>query len=560
MPARTKGEIRRSQLITTYGVGAIVAVEDESFMIAGMDRWPVSASDLHEPRLERELGVHGFVVPPATEDDPDIPVVRFPTMMSCPECHRLAEHRRFTAFGGHTCNVCEWPLVPSRFVVVCDHGHIDDFPYFNWVHAGSTRTGEKTHDMRIEAAGTTASLRDIVISCSCGVQPVSMDGAFSRDALRGVFSCSGRRPWLQSENESCGLVPRTLQRGASNVWFPVVQSALSIPPWSEGALRLLNRYWIALRHVPDDGLLPVVEGMGLAKGTEYGVQDLVDAVRQRRTQEDAAPDPMSLRPQEYDALVRGRAEVSNEQDFVCVAPERLGPVTERWFSQVMLVKRLREVRALESFTRLLPPSPADPQERRSPLSAERMGWLPGIEVTGEGIFLHLREESVRTWEERPAVRERAAVLNSSYRQSFLEREKDPDRVIMSRLVLIHTLAHVLINEWSLECGYPSSSLRERLYVSPQMADLLCARRRRLGRKPRRARSPRPRRGDSTTRSCRQYPFSVVVSDPLCIEADASGVDSPNLAACHACVLLPEVSCEERDLLLDRALAGSSRSP
>ena len=51
------------------------------------------------------------------------------------------------------------------------------------------------------------------------------------------------------------------------------------------------------------------------------------------------------------------------------------------------------------------------------------------------------------------------------------------------------------------------------------------------------------------------------SDPLCAEADAAGVDSLNLAACHACVLLPEVSCEEMNLFLDRALlVGTTEEP
>ena len=70
MAHKPKGEIRRSQLITTYGVGSIVAVEDESFMVAGIDRWEPGPPNLHEPRLERRLHVNGFRVPPASEERP----------------------------------------------------------------------------------------------------------------------------------------------------------------------------------------------------------------------------------------------------------------------------------------------------------------------------------------------------------------------------------------------------------------------------------------------------------------------------------------------------------
>ena len=47
------------------------------------------------------------------------------------------------------------------------------------------------------------------------------------------------------------------------------------------------------------------------------------------------------------------------------------------------------------------------------------------------------------------------------------------------------------------------------------------------------------------------------SDPICIESTAQGYDSLNYAACHACTLLPETSCEKRNCLLDRgAVVGS----
>src|SRR5271156_6031468 len=149
MSNRAKGELRRSQLITTYGVGAIVAVEDESFMIAGLDRWNVGRPNLYEPRLERRLHVSGFILPPATEHGDDVPVVRFPTWVHCPVCKRLQEHKKFTSAFKNTCNDCGLGLITSRFVICCAKGHIDDFPYFNWVHAGSPPAGA-THNMTID--------------------------------------------------------------------------------------------------------------------------------------------------------------------------------------------------------------------------------------------------------------------------------------------------------------------------------------------------------------------------------------------------------------------------
>ena len=192
-----------------------------------------------KPRLERRLRVNGFRVPPASEDRGDVPVVRFPTWAHCSSCKRLDQYTRLTSIFKNLCNSCSVPLIPSRFVICCPKGHIDDFPDFSWVHAGSPRT-EGEHRMTIDTAGNTASLSDIVIRCSCKKQ-ATMDGAFYRTAMNGVTKCTGRRPWLSENEPDCGETPRVLQRGASNVWFSLTHSAISIPPWSEGAFQVLEQ-------------------------------------------------------------------------------------------------------------------------------------------------------------------------------------------------------------------------------------------------------------------------------------------------------------------------------
>lgn len=556
-----EGAVRRSQLITTYGVGAIVAVEDESFMIAGIDRWN-ARPELHEPRLERKLQVHGFVLPPASGDakHKDIPVVRFPDYYYCPACKRLAEHRFFAGPADNKCNDCNESLVPSRFVMVCENGHIDDFPYFRWVHAQSERNDNVQHRLTIEAAGVSASLSDIIIKCSCGAAR-SMEGAFGKNALKGICGCSGRRPWLSDRQEGCSAIPRTLQRGASNVYFPNVQSALSIPPWSQGALKIINRYWEVLRHIPDSVLEQTISGMRLAEGTPYKVEDLVLAVIQRKSGENQDGGPSaSLRAQEYEALLVGKEEISRDQDFVCVSVDCAGTDIGSWFDRVMSVKRLREVRALCSFTRLLPFGNADDVSRCAPLCSTPMEWLPAIEVQGEGVFLQLNMERLQAWESRASVRARVESINRNYRSRFEERGTRPDRDVTPRLVLIHSLAHVMINQWALDCGYPAGSLRERLFVGHSATDgrdmagflIYTATTDAAGSLGGLiAQSTPDRLVEALSEAIHRA--SWCSADPLCIEAVAAGVDSLNLAACHACLLLPEVSCEENNLLLDRGL-------
>ena len=555
--------VRRSQLITTYGVGSVVAVGDESVMVAGLDLWPKDDINLHEARLEEELHVAGFRLPRATESGADVPVVRFPTWASCPGCHRLDHLSRFSGVHQHKCNKCAVPLVPSRFVVACRRGHIDDFPYLAWVHGGSP-PNSRSHNLELETTGTSASLRDILVKCSCKAER-DMGESFGRSALRGIVRCGGRRPWLLDHDPSpCPEMPRTFQRGGSNVWFPVPRSAISIPPWSDEAFKLIESHWTFIRTVPADALQSVLVSYLKDKNVQFSIEKMVEVVldRRRREQEPREFDQEAVRFQEFEALLHGASEGSAEDQFVCEPADGLGDATGQWFDRVMTVKRLREVRALQSFTRVLPSSSDDPREYRAPLSAHTLDWLPAVEVLGEGVFLQLNKSRLADWETKASVIKRAAVVDARYIAKCERAGTQPNKTISPRLLLIHTLAHVMIDQWSLDCGYPAASLRERLFVSDRMAGLMIytATSDSAGSLGGVVGQASPELLDGSLLDAMDR-ASWCSADPVCHEAEAQGTESLNLAACHACVLLPEVSCEEMNQLLDRGLLiGTPEEP
>lgn len=558
---KIKGHVRRSQLITTFGVGAIVPVGDEAFMIAGLDRWDVGQPDLHEPRLEREMRVSGFVQPPATDERPDVPVVRFPTYQSCPLCRRLARHGDFTHFDLNDCPDCSQPLVPSRFVVACENGHIDDFPYERWVHRGRPAK-EGQHRLSVSSTGATASLAGVVITCSCGAER-TMEDAFDRFALRDVTNCRGRHPWLRFEGEHCDAVPRTLQRGASSVWFSQTRSALSIPPWSESASRALDSHWPTLRHLPLEALPPIIDSMKLTDKTGFSKEELVKIADARKRQESGElSGDAGLRREEYDALVRGRQETTRDTDFAT----RAGSVSESlrpYIAQLQLATRLREIRALAGFTRIFPPHGVDGESSNVvPLYNEEVGWLPAIEVKGEGLFLRLNQEAVATWATRPAVVDRVSVLAERDRKRHEQWGIPQRREVTATFLLAHVFAHALINQLALDAGYPAGSLRERLFADEGACGLLVytATTDSAGSLGGLISQGEENSFEGLVRDSVRR-FSWCSSDPVCIESEAGGVESLNLAACHSCALLPETSCEEMNTFLDRALlVGSPDHP
>jgi len=344
-------KIRTGQAITTYGVGAMVPLADGgSAIVAGLDKWPVDITvdiTITEQRLVDICGVDGFVKPPTDAlRNRDIPVIRFPSMVSCPKCKTLKRHKDFCDPSRNNCPKCDSALIPSRFVTACTAGHIDDFPYDGWVHQGS-QANPTRHELFITTAGISASLRDIVISCGCDSNMKrTMDGAFLYGALKDIASCSGRIPWLPDATEPpCGKPRVVLQRGASNVWFPIYESALCIPPWSESVFRRIERIWsIYLNTVPPD-LLP--GSLAPFVGPGVTLDDLIRVATDRKDSANISPDDRKerIRKEEYQAIISGKEEQSQKDQFVCRTGE-LGPFASRWFDKVMLVEKLLEVRAL----------------------------------------------------------------------------------------------------------------------------------------------------------------------------------------------------------------------
>ncbi|MER7698467.1 DUF1998 domain-containing protein [Streptomyces sp. NPDC096095] len=575
-----RGSVRRAQMITTYGVGSMVAVDNESFIVAGTDSWNISdAPTIHEHRLARVLGVKSFRLPPASDDTSKdgVHVRRFPLWHSCPQCHTLQHVRQFNSPPGkNECGDCEEDLVPSRFVMACAKGHIDDFPYWKWVHRNNRQEGETGlcgGEMRLRTSGKTASLRSVLVSCTCGVPEVSMEGAFSGTALSDLkVFCGGKRPWLKNApTDHCSERPRTLQRGSSVAWQPIVRTALSIPPWSDELFTKLESRMDDLREMyeagDEHGIRGYLKALTLREPYEFSAERVI-ALLEAENQEDVGADGdttvdsafITLRKQEYERLIAGQPEkgTGREDRFVCEPPRSSPTVLAPYgITGPMLVKRLREVRALKAFSRVdTPETHTDVHE--AALSLKDLDWLPAMEVQGEGVFLRLDEERLDAWARSVAVAARADRIRNNHTRMMRERAQDPDSVPDSpaspRMVLLHTLAHALINEWSLDGGYPAASLRERLYADDTMAGILIctATSDSAGSLGGLVAQGEPDRLRGTVDAALDR-ARWCSADPLCVESEGTGVGGINMAACHSCVLLPETSCEHNNGLLDRAL-------
>ena len=617
--------IRRSQLISPFGIGAMVDFpKDESLMPAGLDAWPASTTEcppdsgwkITEERLQARLGVSHFRMPPDHRDSDrgesfanvNVPFVRFPRWHYCHRCGRMGEVSLFGTpeycRGGEETEFerrCKADyakirgkrprspqLIPVRFVAVCKDGHIEDFPFATWAHHPAPLCDEPRLKMR--GGLSSAGLTGITIACDCG-KAKSLGGIFSFDEKEGGplakidCNCRGLRPWLGEQERSdfyCGKALRVVQRGASNVYFANVVSSLYLPLWAEQAddrnvIRALEdpRIWSMLSQSTVNGKVQpiVVESVAMVCGLDR--ERLADAAQRKL---DSTPPPGAgaiwrneeeFRQSEYQALLDARG---GEKTELYIRKANLGdyaPWVSRYFSEIRLVHKLRETRALAGFSRIFPPDGDQAAQGGRELKLDpRIDWLPAIKVYGEGIFLKLNESQVSLWLESDArngeksgiesVLSRVARLSQQYNRGRAVRGQ-PQRVLSPKFVLLHTLAHIIINQLSFDCGYGSAALRERLYCDSAQPDhpmcgvlIYTASGDSEGTMGGLVRQGRPvRLEDTLLRALRHAGWCS--SDPVCLESTGQGADSANLAACHGCCLLPETSCEEGNRILDRAL-------
>jgi hypothetical protein len=574
----SKQRIRPSQIITTFGPGAIVDLPDDSVMIAGTEHWfegHKPHTKISEPRLQAALKVNEFRTPPVgSYNANDVPFVRFPRYRVCPKCSRLSDQFRWPKGDPSLppvprCETCNRETYPARLIVACPVGHIDDFPWYRWVHRGENCGGGNLY---LRGEGKSAALGDLRVECTCGLsRPLS--GAMDRNAMGecGV-RCRRRRPWLNDDEDAndCNdgkTLLYVLQRGASNVYFSVVRSALSIPPWSDPLQAEVASWWGQFKTpLPVEAWPPVISarfpGIELAR-----VRECIDRLM------GLANERPSIRREEYQVF---EADQDHSTTYFEARRQEMSSTTARYLSRLVAIPRLREVRALLGFTRIEAPE-LDPtmevfneeqgvRVTTAPISAKQLDWLPAVENLGEGVFLQLNAERLQAWEQLDAVRRRAEILIKAYSAWRQKRGLPELKDQRPRLLLLHTLAHLLMRQMSLDCGYSSASLRERIYSDDKMAGLLIYTSTpdsdgSLGGLVRQTRLIR--NDDGSERDCFGRLLDEVKdlartcsSDPLCREHDPKRTERLNAAACHACAMVSETSCEFGNRLLDRGMVAS----
>lgn len=457
-----------SQLFTSFGPGAMMDLPTRSVVVSGLDHWDAARAafkDVKEPRLtallQSVLTKTGrwepgkpvqLRTPPIAQEnrndfDPAGVAVRvFPTWFTCegvtegggnPRRRRLVRWTELDARGGRKKFQREEDgkkvdVSPIRFVGACKKGHLQDIDWKWLVHRGD----KCEEPMWIEEQGTSADPANIRIGCLCNRPSVSLSDAFKPGFLG---TCKGRRPWLDSPEPGCPEQLHFLSRSATNTYFPQTVTIISLPINEDALGQAIRKNWTSLQSATDPsfvGILKNVPEIG-ASLTGFSNEAIFARILQLRetVSQEAVQDP---KIGEFDLLGSGAQfigiDAADEPLFaetLCIpgisaCKTRDG---EEMLQSVVAVHRLRAVTCLYGFTRLEPAATYIDEMLEdvrltvdgAPLS-ESADWLPAMEQLGEGIFLKIRPEAVRTWLKLQAVQQRGDALSKGT-QNYKNRHK-----------------------------------------------------------------------------------------------------------------------------------------
>jgi hypothetical protein len=593
------GEIRPSQLLWTYGPGALIDLPNLSVLTMGTDAWSLERCEtVQEARLlenvRRVLGpqVGSLRLPPIQREEfldlfsPEayvgVPVKPFPRWLRCVKCGLLSpfdaelfdlksdrfrpEKTRFVHQGCTGSKGDKPPTdadaVPARFLVACKGGHLDDFPWHWYVHGGPSSC---KGTLRFFESGASLQTENLWVKCdTCGAAK-NMAQAFGKAGRENLPSCRGRHPHLDKfDPRGCDEELRTVLLGATNGWFPITLSVIAIPMGEKPIVQLIADGWNLLEHIQSEdtagAVLETLKKTALLPGIEaFDSSQLWKAIQGYRNNQGKPDFPQDLKEPEWEIFTRKNPPTDYPHFMTRKVDIPKG--FEGTIRRVLLLERMREVNALIGFTRVEPPDEgtAEHPVHRAPISSGSPRWVPATHVHGEGIFIQFDTGFLEAWSENDPVKKIDEKLRLGYRGWRTKRKLDPNEGYPGiRYAMLHTLGHLLIRELALECGYSAASIRERIYADTEEGKnqagilLYTAASDSDGTLGGLVELGKP---ENLGRILRQAldRARVCASDPLCAEHDPGKDQSLHGAACHACSFVSETSCERGNRFLDRSL-------
>ncbi len=592
------GEIRQSQILSTYGPGSMLDLPNKSVIVGGLNHWLFGEGKkrIFEERLEdavsKVLGRKGILLyePPSSNKELDgsrtgIRTFTFPTwfVAQIEEVWKSPagkEYRTRPLLSKNLLSKGKYndlddqkrPVVPVRFVQACVNGHISDIDWYAFVHQDSASSCNS--NLWLDESGTGGDFPDIFIRCEvCQKRRPLSDTTITDKKALGV--CQGSRPWLGLKtNEKCmnpdtgkPAYNRLLVRSASNAYFSQIINVISLPDGDQQLRESVNQvYEEFLQYAQEQDDIRRERRKERVANALEGFSDEIIWHSVQRRKSNLPKEDKTIKQIEIETLLSSPDAVGEDQpegDFYA-RNRHLQDLNEQFkdkLERIVLVHRLREVVAQIGFTRFeaaIPDIDGELKLNVTPAALDLdITWVPAIENKGEGIFLSFQQEAIYSWLAKESVQQRGTALNRGFDVWLKRKGISSDKLAFPGLpyIMLHSLSHLLITTLSLECGYSASAIRERIYAGTSGYGILLY----TG-----SSSSEGTLGGLVQEGTRieNHLISALELGKLCSNDPVCAVHKPNEtyeerflhgAACHGCLLIAETSCERQNEFLDRAL-------
>ncbi len=602
------GEIRQSQILSTFGPGSMVDLPNASVLIGGLNRWKFNRAGKREIIEERlgqkiyerfksrypDLATVKLYEPPENSQDGDgittgITAFIFPAWFVAQTeeswesaTGKIYRSRPLLKYGAlHKGNKyidddrIKRPVVPVRFVQACPNGHISDI---NWPAFVEHNNGCKNwHNLRLDEGGASNDFADIFVRCvTCKARRPLSDATIPNSVALG--RCEGKLPWLGPDDREVCVDPapekkgqpyynRLLVRSASNAYFAQNLNVISLPDSNQKLRDAVNQVYDSVLQIAETlAMLQILRQTPLAAGVLKGFSDEAVWQEVQRRRSNIPADDKKIKQVEIETLLSQSNAIGEDipdSDFYATNRplDHLPQFLKDKIDRIVLVHRLREVTAQIGFTRFEPfladiDGELDIDVKSAPIDREPT-WFPAIENKGEGVFISFSKAAIDDWTKQPAVQARGQELVKGFNIWAQRRGVDPAKFKFpgTPYVLLHSLSHLLITAVSLECGYSASAIRERIYAGDYGYGILlytgsAGSEGTLG-----GLVEVGNRIESFLSSALEL-GKLCSNDPVCAQHKPVDLYEERFlhgAACHGCLLIAETACERNNEFLDRAL-------
>lgn len=476
-------------------------------------------------------------------------------------------------------------LEQVRFVMTSPDGEIEDVPWDRWNTAQKNISDEDSEngsiqferesiccnkqDLRYIKSNKFSDLSGIRIKC----KNPDCNAKGRENNLAGLFGLRVFKEYLKDDDgnrikidgKDVKIFYKPVIRTSNSVYYPIIISSIFLP--TDRGINLEDQESI------DEWIQEGEDSSFIFRALKkkYTLETIEKYINNKH--ENRYEPELEYRLTEYNFLTKTEGKIyEDESKNLIFSNKSTEKLASFGIEQLLGIKRLKITSVQTGFTRQEPMTNdvfmTDSGEPFSTIEGKYTSkwrketrYLPAIESFGEGIFIAFSKERIEEWINRgmelTLFKKRVQTLYDNAKQHEYKsvREKFNSERHAARFVLIHTFSHLVIKELEFLCGYPATSLNERLFIDDSnMQGVLFYT----------VAGAEGSFGGLVSQSNETEFVKIIksslkramdcASDPICYNTDdGQGVGGLNMAACYSCTLIPENSCEEFNSFLDRAL-------